>query len=180
MPSAGETTPSSKITVRPARSNDATALGVFFNDAWEEAGPGALGFAGATDDAIRAISSEEFLKKRLSSPKVRIIIAEKERKVVGFASIRFVEGHEGELSGVAVLETTSGMGIGSKLVRKACDAAIKLGLAHLSVKTEATNRRAINFYKKNEFTESGKVMEKVGRARVPLMVLRKKLRRHSR
>jgi N-acetylglutamate synthase-like GNAT family acetyltransferase len=166
-----------KAVVRPARKNDAVALGAFFIRAWKEAGPGALGFTGATDEAVKTISSKEFLTKRLSSPNTRIVIAEEGREVVGFASIRATGKREGELSGVVVLESASGVGLGSKLVRKACEAAAKMGLDHLSVKTEAFNQKAINFYKRNEFTESGKTTEKVGRVKIPLMVLEKTIRR---
>jgi len=97
--------------------------------------------------------------------------------VLGLASIRVTGRREGELTAVVVLESASGMGLGTKLVRKASEVAVKLGLEHLTVKTEAVNQRAIGFYKKNGFTESGRTSEKVGRVKVSLMVLEKKLRR---
>jgi len=177
MPLAARVADYSKVVVRPARKNDAVALGAFFTHAWKEAGPDALGFTGATDEAINVISSEEFLSQRLSSPRVRIVVAERDRMVLGFASIRVTGRREGELTAVVVLESASGMGLGTKLVRKASEVAIKLGLEHLTVKTEAVNQRAIGFYKKNGFTESGRTSEKVGRVKVSLMVLEKKLRR---
>ncbi len=169
----------SEVIVRPARKNDAAALGAFITLAWKEAGPGALGFTGATDDAIKTISSTEFLTRRLSRPNVRIIIAERGREILGFASILATEKGEGELTGVVVLKNASGTGLGSRLVRKACEAAARLGLKRLFVKTEAFNQRAIEFYKKNEFTISGKVTEKVGRVNVPLMVMERELRRRA-
>ena len=161
----------SKVVIRPARKNDAVALGAFFIRAWKEAGPGALGITGATDDAIKAITSEEFLPQRLGSPNLRIVLAEKDREVLGFASVRATGRREGELSGVVVLESFTGAGLGSKLVRKACEVATKMGLDYLSVKTEAANQTAIAFYKKNKFTESGKATEKVGRVKVHVMAL---------
>ena len=169
----------SEIIVRPARKNDAAALGRFLIRAWKEAGPGALGFTGATEDAVNAIASMGFLTQRLSSPTVKITIAERDKEVLGFASITASGKREGELSGVVVLENTSGIGLGSRLVSKACDAAGKMGIDQLHVKTEAFNKRAIGFYKKNRFTESGRVTEKVGRTKVPSMVLERKLRRQS-
>jgi ribosomal protein S18 acetylase RimI-like enzyme len=168
----------SSVVVRPARLNDVEPLGVFFIRAWRESGPGALGFTGATDEAIRTISTVDFLTQRLHSPNIRIVIAEKDRIVLGFASIRATGRREGELSAIVVLESAAGVGLGTKLLRKASEAATKMGLEHLTVKTEAVNQRAIRFYKKNGFTESGKVQEKVGRAKVSLMVLEKRLRRH--
>jgi ribosomal protein S18 acetylase RimI-like enzyme len=169
----------SRVVIRPTRKNDVVALGAFFTRAWKESGPESLGFTGATDDAIRAISSEEFLTQRLSSPNVRIVVAEKDREILGFASIRTSGKRKGELSGLVVLEGASGMGIGSRLVRKACDVATKMGVDQLSVKTEAFNQRAIGFYKENKFTESRKATEKVGRMRVPVVVLERELRRHG-
>jgi ribosomal protein S18 acetylase RimI-like enzyme len=170
----------SKVVVRPARKSDAFALSAFFTRAWKEAGPGALGFTGATDESINAISSEEFLSHRLSSLSVRIVVAELDRTVLGFASIRVIGKREGELSGVVVLESASGRGLGTKLVRRASETAGNLGLERLTVKTEAANQRAIRFYKKSGFTESGRTSEKVGRVRASLMILEKKLRRPPR
>jgi len=111
-----------------------------------------MGFSGATDEAIREIASPEFLEKRLASPNARLIVAEEAREVVGFASIRFAR--EAELSGLVVLQKAAGRGIGTRLLRKAVDAARKRGFYRLSVKTETANARAIGFYKKAGFTES--------------------------
>ncbi len=177
MSSAGGIPDHPRVVVRPARKNDVAQLGAFFTRAWKEAGPSALGFTGATDEAVKAISSEEFLLQRLRSPNIRIIIAEGNREILGFASIRTTGKREGELSGVVVLENASRMGLGSKLVRKACESAAKLGLEKLVVKTETFNQRAIGFYKKNEFMESEKTSEKVGKVQVPLLVLERKLLR---
>lgn len=41
------------VQVRPARPNDVPKLSAFLIEAWKEAGPGALGFTGATEEAIR-------------------------------------------------------------------------------------------------------------------------------
>jgi ribosomal protein S18 acetylase RimI-like enzyme len=167
-----------RVVVRPARENDAVPLGAFFTRAWQEAGPGALGFTGATDGAIKMISSEEFLLRRLTSPNVRIVVAERDKEILGFASIRAMEKkEEAELSGIVVLEGASGLGLGTKLIGKACESTMKLGFKRLVVKTEALNHRAIGFYKKNGFTESTKIFEKVGRVKVPVLVLERKLGR---
>ena len=162
--------------VRAARRADARALGDFFIRAWKEAGPGALGFTGATDEAIREISSERFLAQRLASPNVRILIAVEEGQVVGFASLRAEGVGSAELSGIVVLESSSGRGVGTRLIRKSLALAGRMGFRTVSVRTEVNNGRAIGFYKKNGFTETGRTAEKVGRTRVSLQVLRKTLR----
>lgn len=162
--------------VRPARINDARPLGAFFIQSWKESGPGALGFAGATDEAIKEIASEAFLVKRLSSPNTKIVVAEREGRILGFASVRSTGEREAELSGIVVLEGEAGKGLGTRLIRKAFDAAVKLGFRILTVKTEAVNARAIGFYEKNGFTRTSRTTEKIGRTRVPIQVLEKRLR----
>jgi ribosomal protein S18 acetylase RimI-like enzyme len=171
-----ETQPSVRTEVRPARPNDVAKLSEFFVEAWREAGPGAMGFTGATDAAIKEVSSPEFLKRRLASPNAQIVVAEEERKVVGFASVRLMEGLEAELTGIVVLGRASGRGVGTRLLRKAAEGARRRGCARMSVTTEAANAKAIGFYKKAGFTESRKSMEKRGSTRVAVQVLVRKLR----
>ena len=163
------------LVVRAARKGDAVPLGVFFLQSWKEAGPDALGFTGANQEAIKEIASKEFLTSRLSSPNTKIVIAERQGEILGFASVRGMGRGEAELSGVVVLEGESGHGIATRLVRKACDAAVRVGSTTLKVKTEVFNTRAIEFYKKNGFVEVKKTTEKVGRRRIPLMVLQREL-----
>ena len=164
------------VAIRPARMNDVSKLSAFFVEAWREAGPGALGFSGASDEAIREISSEEFLKKRLATPTIMMMVAEEGRRIIGFASVRRVEAREAELSGIAVLESATGRGVGTRLLRKALDAARKRGFNSVLAKTEVTNERAIKFYKSAGFTESGKAMERLGGSKMALRIMAKKLR----
>jgi ribosomal protein S18 acetylase RimI-like enzyme len=164
-----------RIIVRPGRKNDARRLGEFFMEAWRESGPDALGFTGANEESIKEIASEEFLTQRLISFNTRIIVAEGGPKIVGYASIGRSTGKEVELTGIVVLRRFSGKGIGTRLARKALEVAKKQGFNHMIVKTEVFNRRAIGFYKNNGFTESGKTVEKLGRMKVPLQVLERRL-----
>lgn len=164
------------VSVRPGRRNDAGPLGEFVMKAWRESGPDALGFTGATDEAVKEIASEEFLTRLLSSPNAKIVVAEGEgMRILGFASLRKGEERKVELSGVVVLRDASGKGVGTRLVRKACDMARKQGFREMIVKTEVFNRRAVDFYKRNGFTESGKGTEKVGRTKVPIQILERRL-----
>ena len=165
-----------RVDDRAARPADAKALGGFFMRAWKEAGPGALGFTGATEEAIEEISSERFLLGRLASPNVRMLVAVAGGEVVGFASLRAEGGRSVELSGIVVLQSASGAGVGTRLIRKSSALAARLGYRAVTVRTEAFNKMAIGFYGKNGFTEAGKTTEKVGRVRVELQVLQKKLR----
>jgi ribosomal protein S18 acetylase RimI-like enzyme len=148
-------------------------LSAFFIRAWKEAGPGALGFTGANDEAIREIASIDFLAERLRSPTTQLFIAEDNADIVGFASLR-TRSRECELSGIVVLESAAGRGVGTRLLRKATDAAKRRGFGSVLLKTEAANARAISFYKRNGFTEAGKRTEKVGGVSVPLLILTKR------
>ena len=165
------------VIVRAARKGVAAPLGAFFLRSWKEAGPEALGFTGANEEAIREIASKEFLSSRLASPNTRIVIAERRGEILGFVSVRRTGKREAELSGVVVLESESGQGLGSRLVRKACKVALGIGVVLLTVRTEAFNARAVGFYKKNGFVEMEKTTEKVGRRRIPMIVLQRDLRR---
>ena len=165
-----------RIGVRIARTADASALAAFFIQAWKEAGPGSLGFTGATYEEVKDVASIEFLTKRLASPKVRFVVGESEDRVLGFASLRDEGKAEGELSGIVVLQSASGMGLGTKLLHKSFAVAASLGIRVLTVKTETFNQRAIGFYKKNGFVETKKSVQKVGKTRVPVLMLEKKLR----
>jgi len=162
--------------VRPARISDATSLGEFLRQSWREAGPGALGFTGANEDAVRQIASEEFLARRLASRNVKIVIAEREGRILGFASLGIGGPGKAELSGIVVLRSESGKGLGTRLLRKICDIAHRQGFARMTVKTETFNARAIGFYRKNGFVEMRRTTEKIGRSKVPLMLLGKTLR----
>jgi len=164
------------LVVRPARPNDISKLSVFFLEAWKESGPGALGFAGATDEAITEIASKEFLRKRLATPTIQMMVAEEGRRIIGFSSARRVGAREAELSGIVVLESVAGRGVGSALLRKALDAARRRGITSVLVKTEAANERAISFYRKAGFTESGKAVGRVGGTSVALRFMEKRLR----
>jgi ribosomal protein S18 acetylase RimI-like enzyme len=145
-------------------------------EAWKESGPGALGFTGATEESIREIASEGFLVQRLASPSVKIVVAEANERILGFASSRVTDPRGAELSGIVVLKEASGKGLGSKMLHKACNLVAKAGFKRIVVKTEAFNKPAIEFYKKNGFNETSKTTEKVGRTKVPVQVLERRFR----
>ena len=164
-----------RAKVRIARATDAASLAEFFQRAWTEAGPDALGFTGATNKAIKEIASEDFLIQRITNPKNRILIAERNGRVLGFASLRTMGRERGELSGIVILQSESGKGLGTRLVKRGSKMATRIGIKRLIVKTEVFNERAIAFYKKNGFAETRKENEKVGRKQVPVQVLAKRL-----
>lgn len=95
-----------------ATSADIQKLITFFRQAWKEAGSGALGFAGATEETIKEVASEEFLRERLSNRNVKMYVVEGEGSVLGFAATRKIDENSLELSGLILLESATGKGLG--------------------------------------------------------------------
>ena len=154
---------------------DVQKLIKFFLQAWREASSGALGFTGATEETIKEIASEEFLKTRLSDPNVGIYIVEDRGKVLGFAATRKIDENIIELSGIIVAESAAGKGIGTRLIEKVISSARQVGFRQIVVKTEVLNKRAIGFYKKMGLAEVGKTTESVEGTSVDVVVLKKAL-----
>ena len=150
---------------------DVQKLITFFLQAWKEAGSGALGFTGATEESINEIASEEFLKERLSNPDVQIYIVEDRGRVLGFAATRKIDENTIELSGIIVLESAAGIGIGTQLIEKVISSARQVGFRKIVVKTEVLNKRAISFYKKMGLAEVSKTTENVEGTSVDVVVL---------
>jgi ribosomal protein S18 acetylase RimI-like enzyme len=151
------------------------ALGRFRLDAWRRAGRGALGWTGATDDTIREISSEEYLKGLVSSPKMKFFSCEENGEITGFAVNRIQDGSTMELAGIIVREDQVGKGIGSLLLSKCIEFARAERFQNMVVKTETSNERAIAFYLKNEFVRVGDTVETFVSSKVELAVLRRSL-----
>jgi ribosomal protein S18 acetylase RimI-like enzyme len=159
------------MRVDNAGMSDVDNLKVFFHRAWEESGPDRLGFTGATEETIDEITSDAFLKKRLSNPDVIIYVVREGRAVLGFASTRKIDPDAIELSGIIMLESATGKGFGTQLVERAVGSARQAGFHRMVVKTEAVNGRAIGFYKKMGFAEVGKTWETVEGTAVDVMIL---------
>lgn len=141
-------------------------------DAWEKAGPRALGWTGATEDTIHEISSAEYLKGLVSDPKLKFYVSEDNGEITGFASTKVQDGSTMELAGIIVRDDLLGKGIGSLLISKCIDSARDAGFASMVIKTEASNERAISFYMKRGFVRIGNVVEIVGNSKVELVMLR--------
>jgi putative acetyltransferase len=141
-------------------------------DAWKRAGPGALGWIGATEDTIQEISSEEYLKKLLSNPKMRFFSSEENGEITGFAVNRVQDSSTMELAGIIVREDLLGKGFGSLLLSKCIEFAREAGFVNMVTKTEKSNGRAINFYVKKGFVRVGDTVETVENSKVELAVLK--------
>jgi ribosomal protein S18 acetylase RimI-like enzyme len=160
---------------RIAGPDDIQSLSAFILEAWREAGPGALGFSGATDEAVHKLASEPLLRVKLTDPALRIFIAEEAGRVVGFASLKRIDSTTAELSGLIVLQSLVGKGVGTELLHIAEEFADMEGYNKMVVKTEAFNDKAIAFYRKLGFVGTTEIEEDVEGTPVRLMVLEKSI-----
>ena len=98
--------------VREAEPADARAIGAFLHAIWDEAGPDAPGFAGATTELIDELAAPAAVRARLGGPMRRMVIAVRPADVVGFAATRRLTADEVELAGIVVRRAFAGRGIG--------------------------------------------------------------------
>jgi ribosomal protein S18 acetylase RimI-like enzyme len=156
--------------------SDVGRLVAFFREVWREAGEdGGLGFTGATEETINEIASDEFLRKRLRNPDVNMYIVEEADRVIGFAATRRINENSEELSGIVVLESATGKGLGTRLVERVLSDVREAGFQKIVVKTEVANHRALGFYRKIGLIEVGRSAERVKDTAVHVVILEKSL-----
>ncbi len=156
---------------REAGQEDVESLIEFLLKAWKEAGPGALGWTGATEETMRHIASHGFLSNLLKRDDTRVFIALNEGQVVGFSSNSRIDDELVELSGIVVLESMTGVGIGGRLLEHSIEAAKDDRYTKMIVKTESFNERAVNFYLRNGFRQEATMEEEVEGSKVELVKL---------
>ncbi|MGD2042162.1 MAG: GNAT family N-acetyltransferase [Acidimicrobiia bacterium] len=150
-----------RLEVREARDADADAFATFFRLAWQEAGPESPGFTGADETTIAELTTPDAFRLRLAGPDRHLFLAWDDDRVVGFAATRRIDPDRMELSGIIVLESRTGQGVGTALVDSAISAARALGYDEMIVKTETDNHRARSFYESRGFALSGVETEHV-------------------
>lgn len=160
------------MEIREAVQGDVEALKTFILDAWGEAGPGAFGWTGASDDTISQIATHDFLSELIGRDGVRVFLAMEGEEAVGFATNSRVDDDRVELSGIVVLESRTGRGVGGRLLELAVRMAKGDGYSSMVVKTESFNDRAIGFYLSKGFERGEIVEEDVEGTRVELVTMR--------
>jgi ribosomal protein S18 acetylase RimI-like enzyme len=163
------------LEFRKVGTQDLAATSSFIKEAWRQAGPGAPGWSGATQEDIAEISSLPFLSDLANNPDDDFLIAKDAENIVGMAVSKMMGEGTMELSGVIVLQSHTGQGFGSGLFMMAEGAAMRRGAVRITVKTEAVNTRALAFYRSRGFREVETAPEKVGKAEVRLTRLMKEL-----
>jgi ribosomal protein S18 acetylase RimI-like enzyme len=156
---------------KEAEQEDVESLIEFLLKAWKEAGPGALGWTGATEENVRHIASRGFLSNLLERDDTRVFIALNDGQVVGFSSNSRIDDELVELSGIVVLESMTGVGIGGRLLKHSIEAAKDDRYTKMIVKTESFNERAVNFYLRNGFRREATIEEEVEGSNVELVKL---------
>ncbi len=143
------------IEVVEATIDHVADVSALINEAWRQAGPGAPGFSGANDALIAEISAPDAIKARVGGPDRRMFLARRDGTMVGFSSSRRLTAETVELSGVVVLQSKVGMGIGTPLVEAAIESARRIGFRRMMVSTETDNESALRFYRSLGFTVTG-------------------------
>ena len=154
-----------------ARPEDWEAVGGFFREAWRLAGPGALGWIGASDQVVKEMTTREALLEMLTRPNTRTFIAKDRQRVVGLSSIKKLGDQTAELSGIVVRQDLIGRGIGGKLLEKARSTAVAEGFKSMTVNTEVNNERAIRFYTSKGFQTAEEKEQDVLGKKVKLLKL---------
>jgi ribosomal protein S18 acetylase RimI-like enzyme len=143
------------VRIVEASDDDVGAIGRLFWRMWDEAGPDAPGFSGATEDIVAEIAEPDAIRARIGGSRRRMFIAYSGDDAVGFAATRTVDTVEIDLAGIVVLQSMLGSGIGTPLVEAAVAAARREGFARMTVSTEVDNERALTFYEARGFRKVG-------------------------
>jgi ribosomal protein S18 acetylase RimI-like enzyme len=163
------------IIVTEASATDAGAFAAFLWEAWQQSGPEAPGFVGATDELIRELTTRAAIVERLGGPDRRMFLARLGNRVVGFSATARIDAATVELAGIIVLQSLLGHGIGNTLVTAAVAACQEQGYRRMIVKTETDNQRAIRFYEAQGFTRIEQRTEGVNGLTVPVWDLERSL-----
>lgn len=163
------------VEVSEATSDDLVSVAHLLRKAWQEAGPGAAGFAGATDAVIDEISRPEALRPLVNSRNRRLFVARDGDRVVGFAATRSLDHETVELAGIIVLIGMAGRGIGTALMDRSIDVCRADGFRRMLVHTETTNEDAIRFYAHLGFESTGTAIDDVEGTDVEVLVMERAL-----
>ncbi len=151
------------------------AVQSFLRRAWVQAGPSALGWTGATEESMREIESETFLRNLLSDPNSKVRVAAAGTTIIGLAVLRGIALASWELGGIIVLESETGRGVGRALLEAILSDAARARARSIVVKTEVFNERARSFYRSAGFVEAARTDENIGGKPIPLVILERRL-----
>lgn len=127
--------------------------------------------------------NEEQLKSELQNPESYIFFARTGREVAGYLKVNtgnaqgeFKGENTAELERLYVLKEFQGTGVGQKLFEKAVDVAIEKNTELLWLGVWEKNERAIRFYEKNGFVQTGEHLFMVGEDRQTDLLMKRVLK----
>ena len=143
------------VTVRRANPDDARAIAELAIRLFEQhRGYDARRFA----EVANVEGAEWFYGNQTEAQEARVLVAEFEGKIVGFAYIQYeAKNYAGLLENAAWLhdiyidETARGKNAGKLLIEKSVEAAKELGADKLMLSTAAKNEAAREFFKRRGF-----------------------------
>jgi len=105
------------------------------------------------------------LEKLLATENYVILVAELDRKIVGFIDYYILPSvwekwNEATINYLFIHKDYQGRGIGSKLLKEVIKQTDKMGIMELHVGTEKENKRAIHLYKKHGFLKEYLLLER--------------------
>jgi ribosomal protein S18 acetylase RimI-like enzyme len=151
-----------QVEIRDARSSDAWAIAEVHVAGWR------WGYRGMVDPAFLAgLSTDQradFWSRTLGNPEAEedVFVAETNGTVVGFASIGRsgdddASPETGELLTLYLLEEVAGLGIGSRLLRRAHERLRERGFARATLWVLDANERARRLYERHGWRPEGRV-----------------------
>lgn len=105
------------------------------------------------------------LQKLLATEDYVILVAELDRKIVGFIDYYILPSvwekwNEATINYLFIHKDYQGRGIGSKLLKEVIKQTDEMGIVELHVGTEKENKRAIHLYKKHGFLKEYLLLER--------------------
>lgn len=120
-------------------------------------------------DYLDEAFSIEKLTTELSDENIEYYFAKIGNRIIGYLKINFAQsqtelqvGNAAEIERIYVIKEFHGKNVGQLLYEKACDRAREEKAAYIWLGVWENNPRAINFYKKNGFTEFDQHIFKLG------------------
>ncbi|MBK6914285.1 MAG: GNAT family N-acetyltransferase [Ignavibacteriales bacterium] len=139
-----------------------------------------------TEEDMKMYLAEHFTFEKLSSefnnPYSEFYIATLNDRIIGYLKINFgqaqtetIQNNTIEIERIYVLKEFQGHKVGNLLLDKAFEAAKQKKINFVWLGVWEKNVKAISFYKKNGFTESGKHLFKLGTEEQTDIIMKKKL-----
>lgn len=98
--------------------------------------------------------SEKSLRESLENPLYLFLVAEEQRRVIGYAGLMKIQD-EGDITDIVVEEAFRGRGIGRGLISELLAEGRKCGLHAFTLEVRAGNAAAIRLYEQLGFTPEG-------------------------